>query len=101
MKLKHHAANQTSLTTPAGATLFFSYETPVAAFVPGRGFFRTTETFSRTTSRHVNQWLRAEGAFGRETFTPPEEFAAIVRHIFSAAGEIVTAAEVFNTEAGK
>jgi hypothetical protein len=39
------------------AEIFFSYETPVAAFVPGRGFIRTETKHSVTTSQHINKWL--------------------------------------------
>lgn len=38
-------------------TVFFSYSTPVAAYVPALGWVRTAEKFSVTTSRHINQWL--------------------------------------------
>lgn len=39
-----------------GRAVLFSYATPVAAFVPGRGYLRTTTSHSVTTSRHVNAW---------------------------------------------
>ena len=35
----------------------FSYSTPVAAFVPGIGYVRTTEHYSSTTTRHINKYL--------------------------------------------
>lgn len=37
--------------------ILFSYETPVALHLMGTGFFKTAERFSKTTSKHVNQWL--------------------------------------------
>lgn len=40
-----------------GTIVLFSYETPVAAFIPGVGYFRTSEHFSRTTSSHINAWI--------------------------------------------
>jgi hypothetical protein len=42
--------------------IFFSYETPVAAFVPGRGFIRTKTKHSLTTSQHINKWLNGVSA---------------------------------------
>jgi hypothetical protein len=62
MKLKPHGANQTSLELSDGTVILFSYETPVAAFLPGRGYRRTAQYWSRTTSKHVSQWLAREDA---------------------------------------
>jgi hypothetical protein len=39
-------------------SILYSYSTPVAAFVPGRGYLRTDQHYSVTTSRHVNAWAR-------------------------------------------
>ena len=50
------AANQTEVET-ANARIFFSYKTPVAAYVFGRGFVRTENFYSNTTSRHINKWI--------------------------------------------
>ena len=41
----------------ADARIFFSYRTPVAAYVFGRGFVRSEDFFSVTTSRHINKWI--------------------------------------------
>jgi hypothetical protein len=62
MKLFPLATNQTVIELNNGTEVFFSYKTPVAAFVPGTGYIRTTEKFSRTTSKHINQWLRGYAA---------------------------------------
>lgn len=43
-------------------TVLYSYRTPVAAFVPGIGYLRTSEKFSQTTGRHINKWLGGTGA---------------------------------------
>ena len=62
------------------AVVFFSYNTPVAAFVPGNGYIKTAEKFSVTTSRHVNRWLGNE-QFGTQisaTTLPAEEFKAML-----------------------
>jgi len=45
-----------------GTSVFFSYMIPVAAFVPGRGYLRTSRRWSTTTTRHINQWLSRKGA---------------------------------------
>lgn len=66
MKLRHIANNVTELefgTSPA-ITVLFSYDTPVAACIPGKGWFRTETRHSVTTSRHINQWL--DGAKAQE-----------------------------------
>lgn len=56
MKLFPIATNQTEVET-ADARIFFSYRTPVAAYVFGRGFVRTENFYSTTTSRHINKWI--------------------------------------------
>ncbi len=62
MKLKTIAANQTEITLPSGAVVFFSYNTPVAAQLAQGGFVRTAQKWSKTTSRHINQWLDGANA---------------------------------------
>lgn len=57
MKLNPIAANQTEVELSSGITVFFSYSTPVAAFIPGRGYIKTDQYYSRTTSKHISQWL--------------------------------------------
>lgn len=61
MKINVIGANQTLVHLPVG-TILFSYETPVAAYVSGRGYIRTAEKFSKTTSKHINQWLGGANA---------------------------------------
>lgn len=48
--------------------ILVSYETPVAYFAPGEGFVRTSKRFSKTTSKHINQFFQRHGAYncGRE-----------------------------------
>jgi len=55
MKLKQIAANQTVLSI-GNNEVFFSYETPVAAFVSGEGYVATDKFFSKTTSRHIGNY---------------------------------------------
>lgn len=58
MRLTPIAKNQTVLVFD-DAEILFSYETPVAAFFfDDRKAIRTSEKFSRTTSKHINTWSR-------------------------------------------
>jgi hypothetical protein len=64
MKVKSIKKNVTIITLHPGEAnqtlLLFSYETPVACHIQGVGYFRTSQFWSITTSRHINQWLRSE-----------------------------------------
>lgn len=62
MKLNPIAANQTEVLRPDGVTIFYSYRTPVAAFVPGRGGLASKQKYSRTTSKHVTQAIARWGS---------------------------------------
>lgn len=53
--LKSVGSNQTTLTV-GDVVVFFSYETPVAAFVTGLGWIRTDKKYSKTTTKHINNW---------------------------------------------
>lgn len=64
MKLNNFASNQTQVNLNDGTVILFSYKTPVAAFVPGQGYVRTNHKWSRTTSKHINAWLRNVGIVG-------------------------------------
>ena len=57
MKLTPIAANQTSVTFNDGTEVFFSYKTPVAAYLPEKGYVKTEKFYSVTTSRHINKYL--------------------------------------------
>lgn len=57
---KFGAKNCHERTYENGARVFFSYGTPVCAYVPGVGALRTTAKYSMTTSRHVNMWSKDE-----------------------------------------
>lgn len=56
--------NQTELHK-SGMVVFFSYETPVAAMLPSGRYIRSEQKYSRTTTKHVNQWL--QGVTSAET----------------------------------
>lgn len=58
-----------------GIVMLFSYETLVAAFVPGRGCFRLEGRQSNTTSRHIRQF------FGRNSeLANPEALHWVCQH---------------------
>jgi hypothetical protein len=70
MELKPIKANMTELTLNTGVKILFSYQTPVAAYSASSGWFTKTSKFwSKTTSRHINQWLN-----GNEAVLNPQEF---------------------------
>lgn len=45
-----------------GKEILFSYSTPVAGFIPERGYFQTSVSYSTTTTRHINGYLRGNTA---------------------------------------
>lgn len=57
MRVKSIAANQTEVHLQDGTVVLVSYETPVAAFIPGQGYYYTATKYSKTTTKHINQWL--------------------------------------------
>lgn len=57
MRLQIVGPNQTQLNFRDETQVFFSYETPVAAFVPDRGYIKTDRKWSVTTSKHITRWL--------------------------------------------
>ena len=58
MILRQIGSNQTEISFNNGTTLFFSYETPVAGHTILDGYFKTDTYYSRTTSKHINQYLK-------------------------------------------
>jgi len=58
LKLTPIAANQNEVELTNGTQIFFSYKTPVAAYLPEKGYVRTSKFWSVTTSRHINKWLQ-------------------------------------------
>ncbi len=59
MKVTPISANQTQISLADGTEVLFSYRTAVAALVPGKGWIRTEEQYSRTTSKHINRWIQS------------------------------------------
>ena len=62
MKVQPIGSNQTQVSLADGTEVLFSYSTPVAALVPGKGWMRTEKTYSVTTSKHVNRWLSSNAS---------------------------------------
>jgi len=54
MEVKTVGANQVEITKAGGAIVLYSYDTPVAVFVPGVGGLCTTTKWSKATGRHIN-----------------------------------------------
>lgn len=62
MKLLKIGKNMTELQYMDGVIVLYSYQTPVAAFIPHNKigfthFYVTSRKFSRTTSKHIKKWL--------------------------------------------
>jgi|TARA_R100000093_G_scaffold34714_1_gene18352 hypothetical protein len=57
MKLKQIKNNVNVLAFNDGTQVLFSYRTPVAGRTANFKYVRTSEYYSKTTSRHINQWL--------------------------------------------
>ena len=57
MQLTPIKSNQTLVTFKDGTEVFFSYRTPVAAYLPEKGYVKTDTYYSVTTSKHINSWL--------------------------------------------
>jgi len=58
MKLNPIKSNMTEIELWNGLCVLFSYKTPVACFKPGVGPIVTEQHWSKTTTRHINFWLR-------------------------------------------
>ena len=76
MKINQVGSNQTEVQQAGGVAVLYSYQTPVAAFVPGRGAVCDETKHSRTTSRHVSAAVARWGC-SRSNVTA-KEFAALI-----------------------
>lgn len=72
MKLKPQGANATEVQLTPDVTVLFSYQTPVACHVAGIGYARTDIAHSRTTQKHITQWLARNGA--RDCAVKPQAY---------------------------
>jgi hypothetical protein len=63
--LRNLGNNKVEIEYSDGTIVLYSYHTAVAACLgDGSGFVRTAKQWSRTTSKHISQWLG--GAHARE-----------------------------------
>lgn len=74
MKLNPIAANQTEVELSTGITVFYSYKTPVACHIPGEGYSKTDKQWSRTTSKHIGQFIARNGGSGQVSIRPQSFF---------------------------
>ena len=79
MILRQLGSNQTELSLNNGNSIFFSYETPVAGYSDDIGFFRTSTYYSKTTSRHINQYFKHVDASDINT-VPDQYIVDLVNH---------------------
>ena len=80
MKIKNKDANTIELRFKNGNIFFFSYETPVAAYI-NRKYYKTSKYHSQTTSRHINRFLHGDtvNATQKPQFFFDEEMEKITR----------------------
>ena len=60
-------SNQTELKLNNGTVVFFSYQTPVGARIANE-YYKTTQKYSRTTSKHLSRWA------GENAIEKPQSF---------------------------
>ena len=57
--LRNLGSNKTLITFPNGLELYYSYSTCVCCYSPlTKEFYRTSKKWSRTTTRHINEYLK-------------------------------------------
>ena len=73
MKLIPYGSNQNLVKINKDTEIFYSYKTAVAGKIKGK-YYKTNEWYSRTTTRHINNYL------GKLKFTEcnPSFFESIV-----------------------
>lgn len=77
MQLIHHSLKETELVFSNGTIVFFSFSDPVVAYTPELGWMKIAETKSKTTNRHINDFL-VRRADSRAKTVPQEEINRIV-----------------------
>ena len=55
-QIKVIGSNQTQLTRADGTIIFYSYNTPVCAWI-GNKLYKTNKKWSNTTSKHINAYI--------------------------------------------
>lgn len=69
MNLVNLGANTNELVL-GNRSILISYETPVALHIEGVGYIVTEKKWSRTTSKHINQFLNGDKPYKTE----PQEY---------------------------
>jgi hypothetical protein len=87
MKLKKYGPNVTELAFDDGTRVLFSYETPVAAWIPGFGFQRTNRYYSRATASHIRNWLIDNDAPSEGNICRHEQIEDLLRDVKQAPEE--------------
>ena len=72
MKVSAIGSNKTQVSLADGTEVLFSYSTPVAALVPGKGWIRTEQFYSTTTSKHINRWFAENKSTAAEVASVPQ-----------------------------
>jgi hypothetical protein len=67
MKVTSLGANRTEIETD-NKRILISYQTPVAAWIAGQGYMKTSKKWSRTTSKHITQWIDGPAQEQEQTF---------------------------------
>ena len=70
--LEQVTTTSTQISLADGTEVLFSYSTPVAALVPGKGWIRTEQFYSTTTSKHINRWFAENKSTAAEVATVPQ-----------------------------
>ena len=60
-----YGKNITEIPCKNGCKVMFSYDQPVAAYVPNQGYFRTENRYSVVTSKHIRKWLRSKNTYAK------------------------------------
>lgn len=84
LRLTQHGPNVTEIES-GDVSVLFSYRTPVAIHVAGVGFYKTEKAHSKTTSTHINRWLRDNGADPANVPASPQELFDAIEFSSDAA----------------
>jgi len=72
--VKPHRPDPVQLKYHDGTTLLFSYEQPVAAFIPGTGYLITNLDVSPTTQKRIKEWVRDRP----HVYVPQDEIFGVI-----------------------
>lgn len=89
VKQESHMSRNIRIERKGSVEILYSYGVPVAAFVPGQGYIKTSKRYSVTTSKHANQYLRRNGRDPEAAEVPDTEFRALIDGASPAPSAIV------------